>query len=79
MKHFDNKLKGSTVVVKDNENLNQALRRFKRKIDDAGTLETLRKKEYFEKPTALRKRKAAAAKARWQKKLRDQLLPPKLY
>jgi small subunit ribosomal protein S21 len=70
---------GNRVTVKDGENITQALRRFKRKIEDAGTLETLRAKEFYEKPTTARKRKKGAAKARWNKKLRDQQLPPKLY
>jgi small subunit ribosomal protein S21 len=73
------KTKGTGVTVKDNENINQALRRFKRKIEEAGTLETLRAKEFYEKPTTERKRKKGAAKSRWRKKLRDQQLPPKLY
>ena len=42
-------------------------------------LDTLRKKEFYEKPTTARKRKKGAAKARWRKKLRDQQLPPKLF
>ena len=70
---------GSTVYVKDNENINQALRRFKKKIDDSGLLEELRAREFYEKPTTERKRKKGAAKARWRKKLRDQQLPPKLF
>ena len=73
------KNKGTGITVKDGENINQALRRFKRKIEDAGTLETLRAKEFYEKPTTERKRKKGAAKSRWNKKLRDQQLPPKLY
>jgi small subunit ribosomal protein S21 len=73
------KSKGTGVTVKDGENINQALRRFKRKIDDSGLLDTLRAKEFYEKPTTERKRKRGAAKARWNKKLRDQQLPPKLY
>lgn len=76
---FENKLKGSTVFVKEHENINQALKRFKRKIEDSKLLETLRQKESYEKPTSIRKRKASAAKARWKKKLRDQELPQKLY
>lgn len=74
-----NKPKGLGVTLKENENINQALRRFKKKIEESGILETLRKKEAYEKPTTERKRKAGAARARWQKKLRDQRLPPKLY
>lgn len=73
------KSKGTGITVKENENINQALRRFKRKVEDAGTLDTLRAKEFYEKPTTERKRKKGAAKARWNKKLRDQQLPPKLY
>jgi small subunit ribosomal protein S21 len=70
---------GNTVFVKDNENINQALRRFKKKVDDSGLLEELRKREFYEKPTTERKRKAGAAKARWQKKLREQQLPKKMF
>jgi small subunit ribosomal protein S21 len=73
------KSKGTGVTVKDGENINQALRRFKRKIEDSGLLEDLRAKEFYEKPTTARKRAKGAAKSRWNKKLRDQQLPPKLY
>lgn len=79
MARFENKTKGTGVTLKENENINQALRRFKKKVEDAGILESLRKKEFYEKPTTARKRKAGAAKARWAKKLREQQLPPKLF
>jgi small subunit ribosomal protein S21 len=73
------KTRGTGVTVKEGENINVSLRRFKRKMEEAGTLDTLRSKEFYEKPTTERKRKKGAAKARWKKKLRDQQLPPKLY
>ena len=76
---MNHKPRGTGITVRDNENINQALRRFKRKIEDAGTLDTLRKKEFYEKPTTERKRKKGAAKARWKKKLQKESLPPKLY
>jgi small subunit ribosomal protein S21 len=76
---MNQKSKGTGITVKDGENINQALRRFKRKIDDSKLLDVLRAKEFYEKPTTERKRKKGAAKARWNKKLRDQQLPPKLY
>lgn len=79
MAKFENKFRGSVVTLKENENINQALRRFKKKIEEGGLLDTLRKKEFYEKPTSVRKRKKGAAKARWAKKLRDQQLPPKLF
>jgi small subunit ribosomal protein S21 len=58
---------------------NTALKKFKQKIDDSGVLEEARARMFYEKPTTERKRKKGAAKARWQKKLRDQALPKKLY
>jgi small subunit ribosomal protein S21 len=73
------KLKGKTVVLKENENINQALRRFKKKIDESGLLEDLRNRESYIKPTTRRKKAAGAAKARWKKKLKEQQLPKKLY
>lgn len=79
MAKFDNKISGSKVTLKEYENINQALRRFKKKIDESGLLDELRKRESYEKPTTERKRKKGAAKARWAKKLRDQQLPKKMY
>lgn len=76
---MNQKNKGTGITIREGENINQALRRFKRKIDDSKLLDTLRAKEFYEKPTTARKRKKGAAKARWNKKLRDQQLPPKLY
>ena len=76
---MNQKSKGTSILVRDGENINQALRRFKRKMEEAGTLDVLREKEFYEKPTTKRKRKKGAAKARWNKKLRDQQLPPKMY
>jgi small subunit ribosomal protein S21 len=70
--------KGNTVVVGDMP-INVALRKFKQKIDDSGKLEDLKARMFYEKPTTERKRKKGAAKARWNKKLREQQLPKKLY
>lgn len=79
MSKIYNTFTGNSVTVKENENISQALRRFKKKVEDSGLLDTLRKKEFYEKPTTERKRKAGAAKARWRKKLREQQLPKKMY
>ena len=73
------KSKGTGITVRDNENINQALRRFKRKIEDCGILEDLRKKEFYEKPTTARKKAKGAAVSRWRKKLEKDQLPKKLY
>lgn len=71
--------RGTGVVLKEGEDINRALRRFKNKVEDAGTLKTLQQKEFYEKPTTERKRKAAAGKARYQKKLAKEQLPKKMY
>lgn len=76
---MNKKRAGTGISVREGENINQALRRFKRKMEDAGTLDTLREKEFYEKPTTKRKRMKGAAKARWKKKLQKEQLPPKLY
>ena len=75
---FENSMKGSTVYVR-NDNVEQAMRKFKKKIQDSGLLLDLRAREAYEKPTTKKKRKAAAAKNRWKKKLQSQQLPAKLY
>jgi small subunit ribosomal protein S21 len=75
---FENSLKGNTVYVR-NDNVEQALRKFKKKMQDQGLIQEIRDRGFYEKPTAVRKRKAAAAKQRWRKKLASQQLPKKLY
>jgi len=57
------------VKLKENEPFDVALRRFKRSCEKAGTLAEVRRKEFYEKPTSVRKRKAAAAVKRHLKKL----------
>ncbi|MDH5737108.1 MAG: 30S ribosomal protein S21 [Gammaproteobacteria bacterium] len=57
------------VRVKENEPFDVALRRFKRSCEKAGVLAEVRRREFYEKPTSVRKRKAAAAVKRYAKKL----------
>ncbi|MGG6867437.1 UNVERIFIED_CONTAM: 30S ribosomal protein S21 [Pseudomonas aeruginosa] len=52
------------VKVKENEPFDVALRRFKRSCEKAGVLAEVRSREFYEKPTAERKRKAAAERKR---------------
>jgi small subunit ribosomal protein S21 len=75
---FENSLTGSTVYVR-NDNVEQALRKFKKKIQDSGLLQEVRDRGEYVKPTIVRKKKAAAAKQRWKRKLQSQRLPEKLY
>lgn len=55
------------IRIKEHEPFDVALRRFKRICEKAGILSKLRQIEYYEKPTAERKRKRAAAVKRSHK------------
>ena len=66
------------VEVKDG-NVEKALRKFKKKIQEQGLLIELKERETYEKPTTERKRKKGAAQARLRKQIRSQQLPKKLY
>ncbi len=57
------------VRVKENEPFEVAMRRFKRSCEKAGVLAEVRRREFYEKPTSERKRKAAAAVKRHAKKV----------
>lgn len=57
------------VRVREGESFDIAIRRFKRSCEKAGVLAEVRRREFYEKPTSVRKRKAAAAVKRAQKNL----------
>ncbi len=46
----------SKTVVRKNESLEDALRRFKRSVSKSGTIQEVRKREFYEKPSVKRKR-----------------------
>lgn len=52
------------VVVKDGEPLEKALKRFKKKVEAAGILKDVRKREHYVKPSMRRKEKQLAAEKR---------------
>jgi len=68
-----------SIRVKENESFEVAIRRFRRTVEKTGLLTELRAREFYEKPTTARKRKAAAAVKRLHKRLRSQTLPSRLY
>ncbi len=56
------------IKIKENEPFDMALRRFKRCCEKSGILTELRKREFYEKPTTIRKKaKASAIKRRIKK------------
>jgi len=73
-----NKKHARSVLVQDN-NIEKALRKFKKKVQDSGVLNDLREREFYIKPTTARKLKRSAAKNRWRKQLESQQLPPRTH
>lgn len=57
----------SVVKVGENESLESALKRFKRKCQKDNILGDIRKKEFYEKPSVRRKKKSEAARKRGNK------------
>ena len=66
------------MIVTD-DNVEKAMRKFKKKIQNSGLLQELRDRETFTKPTTRRKVKAGQAKSRWRRYVASQQLPPKQY
>ena len=57
----------SEVYVKENESLDNALKRFKRSCARDGVMSELRKREHYEKPSVKRKKKSEAARKKAKK------------
>jgi small subunit ribosomal protein S21 len=78
MRYKPTKLTGLKVEVV-NDQVEKALRKFKKKVTESGLLQDLREREFYEKPTTARKKAKNQAKRRWQKKLQAESLPKKMY
>ena len=61
-----------SVRVKQDEPFDLILRRFRRSCEKAGVFTESRRREYYEKPTSVRKRKSAAAAKREKKRVSRQ-------
>lgn len=66
------------VIVGDN-NIEKALRKFKKKVAESGILQEVRNRQEYVKPTIKRKIAKNLAKRRWKKFLAEQQLPKKLF
>ncbi len=58
------------IPVKEGENIDRALKRFKRKFDRTGTMRQLRSRQQFTKPSVAKR--AQKIKAQYIQSLRDQ-------
>ncbi len=58
------------IPVKEGENIDRPLKRFKRKFDKTGTMRELRRRQQYVKPSV--QRRAQIQKAQYIQSLRDQ-------
>ena len=69
---------GKKVFVQDG-NIDKALRKFKKKVNDSGILQEVQLRQSYTKPAIKRKVAKNQAKKRWQRYLQSQVLPDKPY
>jgi len=69
---------GLTVEV-ENGNVEKALRKFKKKVNNDGKIQEVRNRQEFVKPSTKKKLARSAAKKRWQKQVQSTQMPKKLY
>lgn len=71
-------MSGRTVRVQDG-NVDKAIRKLKKKVNNSGILQEVRRRQEYVKPSTKRKLAKGAAKSRWRKKVAQDRLPPKFY
>ena len=57
-------------ILRENEELERALRKFRRKVQRAGIFRDIKKHRFYEKPSEARRRKAKAAERRRRRRAR---------
>jgi small subunit ribosomal protein S21 len=72
-------MKRGLLVVNTKDNVEIALRKFKKKVADSGILQEVKDRQSYVKPTTEKKLKKNAAKNRWKKYLNSKELPQKLF
>ena len=69
---------GRSVQVKDGQ-VDKAIKKLKKKVNNSGILQEVRRRQEYQKPSTKRKLAKGAAKSRWRKKVAQDKLPPKFY
>ena len=64
---------GITIEVRNN-NIEKAIRVLKKKLTKDGQMKELKRRQYYQKPSAIKREKKKAGRARWLKKRREQKL-----
>jgi len=60
----------ATILVEDSENLEKAIKRFKRMVEKEGIIREYKKREYYEKPSTILNRKNKTLQRKMMKKTR---------
>ena len=60
----------ATIVVEDSENLEKAIKRFKRMVEKESIIREFKKREYYEKPSTILNRKNKTLQRKLMKKTR---------
>ena len=60
----------ATIFVEDTENLEKAIKRFKRMVEKEGIIREYKKREYYEKPSTILNRKNKTLQRKMMKKSR---------
>jgi small subunit ribosomal protein S21 len=72
-------MKRGLVVMNTKDNIEVAIRKFKKKVADSGVLQELKDRQHYTKPTTKKKIAKNQAKNRWKRYLESQELPVKLF
>ncbi|MBQ7538884.1 30S ribosomal protein S21 [Treponema sp.] len=60
----------ATILVEETENLEKAIKRFKRMVEKEGIIREYKKREYYEKPSTILNRKNKTLQRKMMKKTR---------
>jgi len=61
------------IIINENENIDRAIRRFKKKYERSGILKEVKKRAYFTKPSVQKRLKKIKAVRRMQRTLMDEM------
>jgi small subunit ribosomal protein S21 len=61
------------IVIQENENIDRAIRRFKKKYERSGILKEVKKRAYFTKPSVKRRMKKIKAIRRSQRTIMEEM------
>lgn len=57
------------IRIRENETIDEALRRFKRECERDGIMQEIKRREFYESPSVRRKKKAAEAKRKMRRRM----------